>query len=222
MIFSSSSCTCAAVNFCSPQFYVYLDGYFFLMFAIHLWFHLLVPSKYRRNLLLAASSFSVPLFLNNQINIRRIWEYHSCDYNGTNCWDVRLCSPVEFHWSVGGTYCLYLHGWRPKQASNNKKLAASRSFASVNSYRTAWRHIWEHSTIHALIYRQFTVGTKTCHRLLVIRWHFQHASNEWMNIRGVGHNNPALAPLPSMTYCASPLINPLFILHVEWNVRFCL
>jgi hypothetical protein len=41
-------------------------------------------------------------------------------------------------------------------------------------------------------------------------------SNEWMNVWGVGHNNTALAPRPSMIYCAL-LINPLLILHFEWN-----
>jgi hypothetical protein len=25
--------------------------------------------------------------------------------------------------------------------------------------------------------------------------------NEWMNVWGVGHNNPALAPWPLMIYC---------------------
>jgi hypothetical protein len=39
----------------------------------------------------------------------------------------------------------------------------------------------------------------------------------WMNEWGMGHN-PVLAPLPSMISCASPSINPLLILHLEWNV----
>jgi hypothetical protein len=34
----------------------------------------------------------------------------------------------------------------------------------------------------------------------------------------VGHSNLALAPQPSLIYCASPLINPLLILHFRWNV----
>jgi hypothetical protein len=34
----------------------------------------------------------------------------------------------------------------------------------------------------------------------------------------VGHSNLALAPRPSLIYCASPLINPLLILHFGWNV----
>jgi hypothetical protein len=40
-------------------------------------------------------------------------------------------------------------------------------------------------------------------------------------IRG-GPWNPALASRPSMIYCASPLINPLLILHFEWNVELYL
>jgi hypothetical protein len=38
-------------------------------------------------------------------------------------------------------------------------------------------------------------------------------------VRGGGHNNPALAPQPSMIYCASLLINPLLNLHFKWNVQ---
>jgi hypothetical protein len=43
--------------------------------------------------------------------------------------------------------------------------------------------------------------------------------NEWINecVR-VGHSNLALAPRPSLIYCASLLINPLLILCFGWNV----
>jgi hypothetical protein len=38
--------------------------------------------------------------------------------------------------------------------------------------------------------------------------------NEWMNMCvRVGHSNLALAPRPSLIYCAFPFINPLLILH---------
>jgi hypothetical protein len=36
-------------------------------------------------------------------------------------------------------------------------------------------------------------------------------------IRG-GPWDPTLAVWPSMIYCASPLINPLLVLHFKWNV----
>jgi hypothetical protein len=41
-----------------------------------------------------------------------------------------------------------------------------------------------------------------------------------MYVWGLGHTNPALAPRPSMIYCASPLINPLLTPHFEWNMDF--
>lgn len=132
-----------------------LDGYFFLMFAIHLWFHLLIPCKYRWNLLLVASSFSVFLFLNNHITLIyvRFEIMITVTMKNTNCWGVTQCSPAELHWSFGRTYCLHLHSRRIKQASNNKKLAASRSSASPN-YRTTRR--------------------RTQDTLLFIHWHKVH------------------------------------------------
>jgi hypothetical protein len=65
-----------------------------------------------------------------------IWGSRSGDYQSTIFWDVTLCSPVDIHWFIQGTFCLHFQGRRVKQVRNQQEVHCKHSlhYTNMNFY----------------------------------------------------------------------------------------